>query len=132
MKGGLVLIVGAILGFSSQAAADDFQKSARSGQKSLMRQYANFNILDCSPHAGKVSVVKQPANGTLSTAAAPYIIDINRFTGTRSRCAGKRVIGLNVYYTPNRGFRGTDQFTVRAIYREGSFSATDRFTVEVR
>lgn len=127
-----MLVVGVILSFVNQALADDIQRSARPGQTSLMRQYANFDIRDCSPHSGKVNVVMGPANGTLSTAATPYVIDINRFTGTRSRCAGKRVIGLNVYYTPNRGFRGTDGFTVRAIYREGLFSATDRFTVDVR
>lgn len=117
---------------ATSAFADEFSRQARSGQRALMRAYANFNISDCSPVQGTVNVVTKPRHGTLSTVPGPYTIDVNRFTGQRSRCAGKTITGLNVYYVPERGYRGTDNFTLRAVYRAGAFSVLDSFSVEVR
>ena len=117
---------------STPVAADEFARSAKSGQMTLMRQYSNFNMLDCSPYPGKVNPVMRPTNGSLSTSQGPYVIGVNRFTGTQSKCAGRKTTALNVYYTSKPGFRGTDIFTVNAVYREGIWSVTDRFTVTVQ
>jgi hypothetical protein len=128
----LAVICCALLAVPSVLSATEFNRQVASGKKSLMRAYANFNINDCSGYHGTVTVVKKPEHGTLSTVAGPYTIDINRFTGQRSRCAGKTIPGLNVFYVSQRGYRGTDAFTLRATYREGVLSVVDQYTVEVR
>ncbi|ABD05898.1 hypothetical protein RPB_1188 [Rhodopseudomonas palustris HaA2] len=128
----LMVICCALLAAPSALSATEFTRQVSSGKKALMRAYSNFNLSDCSAYKGTVTVVEKPRYGTLSTTTGPYKIDINRFTGQRSKCAGKTISGLNVLYVSQRGFRGTDTFTLRATYREGMLSATDRYTVEVR
>jgi hypothetical protein len=112
--------------------AAEFSLSAQLGKKTLMHEYANWHLLNCSPHPGTVTVVTKPSNGTLTTGTGPYVININRFTGTKSNCAGKRITAFRVYYASKPGFRGTDSFVVNATYRQGLVSEVDRYVVSVR
>lgn len=117
---------------STPLSASQFNRDAQAGRATLMRSYANFNIADCSSYPGTVAVVTKPANGTLTQRPGPYVIDVNRFTGTRSRCAGKTIPGVHVYYMARPGFQGTDRFTLRAVYREGLLNVFDSYSVNVR
>jgi hypothetical protein len=125
-------LLGILPMFPASLAASEFDREVQSGRRALMRSYGNFNIADCSGYRGTVTVVTKPSNGLLATRSGPYVIDINRFTGTRSKCAGRTIPGLHVYYTSRPGFRGVDRFTLRAVYREGLLSVNDNYSVSVR
>jgi hypothetical protein len=116
----------------TELAAAEMSRSAQSGTRALMREYSNWHLSTCAPYPGTVKVITKPANGTLVTASGPYVINVNRFTGAQSNCAGKTVTALRVYYTSKPGFHGKDNFVLEATYRAGLVVAVDRFTVDVR
>ena len=115
-----------------ELAAAEMTRSAQSGKRTLMHEYANWHLANCTPYPGTVKVITKPGNGTLVTASGPYVINMNRFTGTRSNCAGKTVTAFKVYYVSKPGFRGKDNFVLQATYRTGLVVETDRFTIDVR
>jgi hypothetical protein len=117
---------------SGELAAAEINRSVQSGKRGLMHEYANWHLANCTPYQGTVKVITKPANGTLVTTSGPYVININRFTGTRSNCAGKTITAFRVYYASKPGFRGKDNFVLEATYRAGLVVETDRFTVDVR
>ncbi|NLS17891.1 hypothetical protein HGP16_15110 [Rhizobium sp. P40RR-XXII] len=89
--------------FSRQIAPGKKTKITSASLVKQDRTFAGF------PYTG---VVKAPAHGKIEVehgpVAAKFPKDSNAYL-----CSGKAVQGNIVYYTPNPGFSGTDQFTMR-------------------
>ncbi|NTF41119.1 MULTISPECIES: hypothetical protein [Rhizobium] len=89
--------------FSSRIAPG---KKTKITSTSLVKQDCTFAGF---PYTG---VVKEPAHGKVDVehgpVAAKFAKDSPAFI-----CSGKTVQGNIIFYTPNPGFAGTDQFTIR-------------------
>ncbi len=120
--------VGTPIGGAKQS---HFSGSVAPGKKtkitstSLVKQDCTFAGF---PYTG---VIKQPAHGKVDVehgpVAAKFPKDSNAYL-----CSGKTVQGNIVYYTPNPGFSGTDQFTLRLAGLNTDGTVQDgTFTVHV-
>src|SRR5262245_44581793 len=100
-----------VVAASSQdnAAAMEFARDALSGQPKAVWTYRNWND-QCQETGGITRVVTRPQHGRLSNKRVSSSI-FNRYN-PRDPCAGKSIGGLQVIYTSDRGYRGTDQFMI--------------------
>lgn len=120
--------VGTPIGGAKQS---HFSGSAAPGKKtkitstSLVKQDCTFAGF---PYTG---VIKQPAHGKVDIEHGPVTAKFSK-DSTAYLCSGKTVQGNIVYYTPNPGFSGTDQFTLRLTGLNTDGTVQDgTFTVHV-
>jgi hypothetical protein len=102
------------------ASAETRTITVPANRTSSVETIAFYNNETCRSGAvPQMQVTRAPANGKVS---------FRQFSGTLNessgRCSGKRVSGQNVIYTPRKGFRGTDSFTVR--YSHERYQGTSR------
>jgi len=57
-----------------------------------------------------------PTHGVVRTMKTS---DFGRFSARFDQCNARRVAGVSVKYQPERGFAGTDSFTLDIIYATG-------------
>lgn len=111
--------------------AKDFEKSARSGQPTLMHVYRSWN-LDCTSNVGVVKVLAKPLHGTLKPSRVTSTIGVGRRNPERTaHCKGKSTDGFRVDYTSAPKFRGTDRFQIEFSYGTRN-TDIDYFTVNVQ
>ena len=77
-----------------------------------MAVYTALVPVSCESAFGIVKVVEKPKSGKLSNAPINTVIPMSRFANRPGPCFGKPTKGFAVSYTPMKGFRGTDSFTV--------------------
>lgn len=105
-----VLVLLAALAGANPAAAEDFNATARPGQRTLVGQFATFNGRTC--YAGPVptwQIGRQPQNGRLQVVVEFSVEDV-------PGCGRHRVAFARAYYTPRAGFRGADSAAVDYIF----------------
>ena len=66
-----------------------------------------------------VQVLAGPQHGTTSIRSENIFPDFES-SNIRHKCNSTKVGGINVYYTPSAGFRGSDQVTLRSTYKSGN------------
>ncbi|MEZ2222288.1 Ig-like domain-containing protein [Rhizobium sp. RCC_161_2] len=81
-------------------------KKTRITSASLVKQDCTFASF---PYTG---IIKQPARGKIDIEHGPVASKFSK-DSTAYMCSGRTVQGNIIFYTPNPGFVGTDQFTVR-------------------
>jgi hypothetical protein len=86
---------------------------------------------DCSS-IGEITirVTSSPQHGQVSTVRAqdfPTFVNEN----PRSICNRRRVAGISLRYVSQRGFIGTDSFTVETFYPGGTLRQNE-YTIDVR
>jgi hypothetical protein len=119
--------------FSGTVAEADFRKKVVSaGQTTQLAVYTAWDPVNCGNVFGVVKVTAKPQSGKLSNALINTTVPIGRFTGRPGSCFGKPTKGFAVFYTPVRGFRGTDTFTVDISWPAVNRTATDTFFVTVQ
>ena len=123
----LALLSVLICGTVDRALAENFSRTARSGEAALMHTYAAWTK-DCLPHHGVVKVVTRPKHGKLVPRQAGIVATRGRHA-SNAHCLPLKVNGFQVYYTPGRAFRGTDSFTIEVTW--GRLSEMDHYTVLV-
>lgn len=121
------LILGAGILFTAPAHAIDVQRKAQAGVTTTMWTYHSYDD-DCKAGPGIVRLVTKPTNGKASTRYINSAIKTDHW-GSPHKCAGHTIKALAVFYTPNRGFRGIDRFSIDVKWRVKTDS--DRFTVLV-
>lgn len=96
----------------SGAKQTQFSKRIAPGTKtkitgaSIVKQDCTFAAL---PYTG---IIKPPAHGKVDVEHGPVAAKFAK-ESPAFVCSGRPVQGNNIFYTPNPGFVGTDQFTVR-------------------
>jgi len=127
-----VVISGAALPFYSfPSVAGDVQRTATSGEPKLMRRYFSWNA-DCSFKVINVDVTAKPARGTIEPRFGDYVLtkaDVRG--GSINTCEGKSIRVVELHYTPQRGYRGKDSFSVR-VQAEGLPTITDKYVIDVK
>jgi len=105
-------------------------RGALTGQKQKIGAYVALNP-DCSS-AGQITVtiVQQPAHGTLSLEAGQIYPDFP-FGNVRSRCNTREVEARLLFYTSEPGYKGGDAGIVEALFPAGALRRT-RYIITVR
>jgi hypothetical protein len=132
MRTTILLTVLPLIWSIPSANAKDITKTTASGVPALMYSYSAWKN-DCSPDLGVVKVLVKPQHGKLAPRESLVTIKGlgRRYNNGSLACVGKSTPAFKVYYTPARGFRGTDNFKIEVTYR-GHSPDVDTFTVEVQ
>ena len=109
--GGLALV----LALAHCAQAETISKSVPSGQSSKIDHFTGWND-DCSFKSLNIDIVSKPSHGQVTSRIASGVIPPNAKTGSSGSCAGKPTKVLEVYYRPEKGFHGSDSFTVNMSF----------------
>jgi hypothetical protein len=120
--------VGAPIGGAKQS---QFSRQIAPGKKTKITS-ASLVKQDCTfagfPYTG---VVKPPAHGKIDVEHGPVAANFPKGSPAYV-CSGKSVQGNVIYYTPNPGFSGIDQFTMRLTGLNTDGTVQDgMFTVHV-
>jgi len=123
-KAGFIIacIVLALGGFGEAAAANGVQLSeeqsnAVSGERTKMGKTYYLNP-DCSVAlVPKETVLQKPLHGTV--AFEKTLVFPNYRGGPLAKCNSKKVLGMQEYYTPAKGYSGQDQYKIRVSYKNG-------------
>ncbi len=85
---------------------------------------------NCAGNAAPINLSTSPAHGRVTTrvesATAKHI-----YTGS-AKCTGTHSAATAVYYTPERGFHGTDSFSFQQERHDGMGVIDHSATVTVR
>jgi hypothetical protein len=119
-------LVCSVPGFAHAIA---FNKTTPSGKAIQVHVYHSWNV-DCVSIAGVVKVLGKPAHGRIANHVVNSKITTDHM-GRPVRCAGTPIKALEVIYTPERGFRGTDNFTLDATWGSGEHDV-DTYTINVQ
>ena len=96
----------------STAAAVSRNKSVPAGRATMLDAYSGWNN-DCSFLVIKVNITAPPAHGKISTRIGHgFIREANE--GSVGSCLGKPTRVLQLWYTPKRGYHGSDTVSVLA------------------
>jgi hypothetical protein len=115
---------------AGDACAESFEKSAKSGQSTVMHVYRSWTK-DCQSKPGIVKVVAKPEHGTLKPTAVKSVIGVSRKDPEKSaHCIGMPTDGFRVDYISEAGFHGSDRFKIQFIYGKNN-NDIDDYTVNV-
>jgi len=113
----------------SPASATPMSRTAVSGKPSVMFDYRSWDA-SCVSAGAKMDVTSAPKNGSVAPMFVNSTIPPGRKYGA-SPCTGKPIKALRVMYTPKRGFKGTDTFTIDVTYFGTGDRTTHEYTVTV-
>lgn len=104
---GLVLVAGAAM-----AKETLVRRSTDAGKPVDVWSHSSMRP-DCSTKAPVVTIVQQPASGTVAVSEGPRLLSGNR--GDFAKCNGQTGFGSHIVYQPKPGFEGQDRlrYTVR-------------------
>ncbi|WP_350333008.1 hypothetical protein [Coralliovum pocilloporae] len=106
---------------ASVSFADTHTQTVRANKKTAVYNMAIYNRRHCTyAQMPEVVIVRDPKHGKVTTGKSSQKLSKN--TGF---CAGKRVKAINVFYKPNRGYRGDDTFKVR--FRWSSYDGSPTY-----
>jgi hypothetical protein len=124
----MILALLAWFASGSVAGAQTITKTVSAAGVLKLSHYASVNP-DCSVLGMPVvRISTAPTHGvvrTLKTSA------FSNFTAPFDRCNTRRVAGVSAEYRPERGFVGTDTFSLDIIYASGR-EQTESFVVTVK
>lgn len=118
-----------LLSLAAVAHAEDVTMDTKSGQ-TVSYQLYTYSVGTCSSEGQfRTKVLEEPAHGKLDIRPDTFIADA-------SPCKGRKFVGTRISYTSDKGFRGTDHFSVNSGYPVDSSEmrysyTTDDFTVSV-
>ena len=113
----------------SVAHAQSVSKTVAAGGLLKLGHYASVNA-DCSLLG--MPVVRPSAAPTHGVVRTVKTSAFSHFTGAPfDQCNSRRVPGVSVEYRPERGFAGTDSFSVDIIYASGR-ERVESFAVTVK
>lgn len=94
-----------------------FPVTVRGGAKIILVQ--NYHIDGNCLHAGypDIDVVEQPKHGRLEIVHQPVVVDTR---GKSPKCDKLKVKGVVAYYTPERGYIGSDRLILKTPYEHGN------------
>lgn len=103
---------------ATTARAADIARTVPSGKNQRIDFLASVNP-DCSPIGiPTVRLVEGPQNGVVTTDRAKDFLPFPK-TNIRSRCNGRRVAGLKLFYQSTSEFFGVDRVRLLVISASG-------------
>jgi hypothetical protein len=84
------------------------------GKDVLVRGFAEFDASCNLVRVQTVAVVAPPQNGKVETRPGPVVVGTNWVGGVH--CEGTKLQGVNVFYVPAPGYRGSDRFSLDIGY----------------
>lgn len=124
-----LIAAAALLSVAAVAHAEDVTMDTGSGQ-TISYQLYTYSVSTCSSEGQfRTKILDEPAHGRLDVRPATFVVD-------KPPCTGRKFVGTSISYTSDKGFRGTDHFSVSAGYpvdgseMRYSYSTYD-FTVNV-
>jgi hypothetical protein len=112
---GLFLVTAPSAGF-----AQEYKIASVFNGNELRLYTMNLVTKDCtSGTRPDVRVAIQPANGTVRLEPVLYTVD-RPASDPNSKCNGKKVDGLAVFYTANRGYAGIDKLVLETDFHTGN------------
>ena len=117
---------------STVAEANFRTKVVPAGQTTRVAVYTAWHPERCGSVFAIVKVTSKPQNGKLSNTLTNTTIPVTRFTGRPGPCFGKPTKGFEVYYTPAKGFRGPDTFSLEISWPAVNRVESDVFSVSVQ
>ena len=99
--------IAAALVLATGAAGETVDRTVKANARTAIGGYFPYWLDTCGRgEIPDVTVRQRPANGALTVQMHETTL------GSDTRCPGMRVRGPIIVYTPNRGFRGTDEAVV--------------------
>jgi hypothetical protein len=98
----------AFLFVSGSAGAEILKRTVSANKSSNVSAQAVYSKGTC--HGGELpqmKVTKKPSHGRVKFNKTTF-----KLSKAAGKCAGKRVKGINIIYTPNKGYRGKDEFKI--------------------
>ncbi len=131
---GRILVVLLLLSFGvAPAAAENVSKKVRAGRTTTVYSVGWYNRLTCRPVAlPNLKVRKKPKHGNVK-----FVRLAGRVGAKGGRCEGTTLPAMAVRYTPSRGYRGNDGFSVsyrRFVYtnRQNQTVSSVTFDIDVK
>jgi hypothetical protein len=102
------LIAAAILlSLAAVAHAEDVTMDTTSGQ-TISDQLYSYSVSTCSSEGQfRTKVLEEPVHGKLDIRPDTFIVNT-------PPCTGRKFVGTSISYTSDKGFHGTDHFSVSA------------------
>lgn len=102
---GLILLAG-------PASAETVERTVKANTITAVGGFLSYEVNTCYPaEIPNVKIRQEPGNGTVR------IVPHEQALGKDSRCPGTKVRGLAYVYTPKKGFKGDDEFTLDVPWR---------------
>ena len=109
----LATLAAIVVSVSSLSALADTQRvAAVSGKPTLVGVSGDIDPATCKTAdvvTNRFSVMRLPQNGSVSTGLQEICY---KAADSASPCNGKRYLANVLFYTPKRGFKGTDSFSI--------------------
>jgi len=105
-------------------------RTADSGSESVVARSTYWNS-QCEPRGVTVTIKQPPASGTASVKEGLNPVVANPRFGTAGKCVGKQVMGKQILYRSNPGFRGSDQIVYESVTDQGQRTSVT-VKIEVR
>jgi len=116
---GLMLLTGLAFGFSANTArATTFHVQTSAGHSVRVSNEAAWDKR-CNPLGGPdYTFTTKPAHGEISTRSEEKVIKTCQ--AGECECVGHHITGIAIYYTPEKNFHGTDQFSFSSRFPNGT------------
>lgn len=122
------LVLSLVTAHVAQAADVTSNKVMVAGGALLLAHFANINA-DCSSRgAVEVRVLSGPSSGAIRLVQKA---DYGRFGGDYKQCNTQKVAGESAYYTPQKGFTGSDSVQLDVFFPNG-VERTETFEITVK
>jgi hypothetical protein len=122
------------LGLATQVTAAQ-TLTAASGVKTLITHHQHFD-LQCHADPITIRVTSPPAHGKLVIQREPFVVPPRNRAGqaNASKCIGRALPGVTIYYQSARSFVGDDSFRYLRFSNNANDSANGEFstTISVR
>ena len=112
----LIVLAGLTLAAGS-VSAQTADRTVKANTSTAIGGFFGYELNTCYPaNIPDVKIKQAPANGTLR------IVPHQATLGKEDRCAGKTVKGLAYVYTPNKGFKGSDEVSLDVPWSSNDIS----------
>ena len=112
------------------AAKTHYSREVSSGVSKRVAALHSWKLKDCSFDPPSISIVKKPAFGKLTTKVV-HGITVKQGADGSTKCAGRKLPALGVYYRSKPGYKGTDLIMLRLKHKSGR-SAIFSYSIRVR
>src|SRR2546421_128869 len=111
------LLLLSVYAVSVSAQTLSLQRSAVSGALASIAEERSWDSATCNPQTAAVTILAQPANGTVSVREETLRIpNATPRGGSTGACAGRPIIGQHLYYQSRPGFVGAEQIVYSTNY----------------
>jgi hypothetical protein len=127
MRPSLLLLVGTLFLSANAASAETIERTVKANTLTAVGGLFAYGVQSCLQGAiPDAKVGKAPRNGKVVVRMHQTIL------GKETNCAGQKVSGPIFIYTPNRGFKGIDEFTIEYPFARSESSVPTQMSKTYR